>query len=167
MTGARGVAALATGASAATCSSGGGDVPGVVIADSVLGVAEIGRMDFRTSRSGETATRSLLRALGLQYRYQPARLAIGRSLGIATRPAAVDNLDGKVIRGETLFGQGASDLGLWAGLVEEHAGVSLDRRSLHDLVAAHWARGAGLLWDALRDAPDPLVGVARLASRAR
>lgn len=130
---------------------------------SLLGVAEIGRMDFRTSRSGETATRSLLRALGLQYRYQPARLAIGKSLGIATRPAPIDNLDGKVIRGETLFGQAAADLGLWAGLVEEHAGGPLDRRALHDLVAAHWARGAGLLWDALRDSPDPLVGVARLA----
>lgn len=122
---------------------------------------EIGRLDFRTSRSGETATASLLRHLSLQYRYQPARLAIARSLGLATRPAALDNLDGKPIRGETLFGQEAVDLGLWISLVTEHAGRGpLPRKDLMDEVAAHWARGAGLLWDSVRADTDPSVALA-------
>lgn len=122
---------------------------------------EIGRLDFRTSRSGETATASLLRHLSLQYRYQPARLAIARSLGLPTRPAALDNLDGKPIRGETLFGQEAVGLGLWVSLVTEHAGRGpLSRKDLVDEVAAHWARGAGLLWDGLRNEPDPSCALA-------
>jgi hypothetical protein len=114
-------------------------------------------MDFRTSKSGETATNSLLRALDLQYRYQPARLALGRSLGVPTQPALVDNHDGRAIRGETLFGPALEDIGLWTSLIAEHAqNTALTRRNLQDLVAAHWARGAGLLWDGLRSAKDPL-----------
>jgi hypothetical protein len=114
-------------------------------------------MDLRTSRSGDTATATLLRALGLQYRYQPARLAIARSLGLSTQPHPVENLDGKSIRGETLFGQAAADLGMWTSLFSAHAGRDpLSRKDLHELVAAHWARGAGLLWDSIRACDDPV-----------
>ena len=121
-------------------------------------LGEIGRVDFRTSRSGDTATASMLSRLSLQYRYQPARLAIGRSLGLPTQPAPVDNMDGKPIRGETLFGLEPGDAGLWLGLLGQHAGRgALSRKDLLDLVAAHWARGAGLLWDLLRSAEDPAV----------
>ena len=124
-------------------------------------LAEIGRMDLRTSRSGETATATLLRALGLQYRYQPARLAIAKSLGIASQPAPVENLDGKSIRGETLFGQNAAELSMWTSLIIAHSGRRpLTRRDVHELVAAHWARGAGLLWDGLRDADSPAEALA-------
>ena len=130
-------------------------------------LAEIGRMDLRTSRSGDTATASLLRALGLQYRYQPARLAIGRSLGLATQPAPAENLDGKAIRGETLFGQNAEDLGMWISLIVAHAGGPLSRRDVHDLVAAHWARGAGLLWGGMRGSEDALGAFASQLSIAR
>lgn len=120
-------------------------------------LSEIGRMDLRTSRSGDSATATLLRALGLQYRYQPARLAIAKSLGLTTQPQPVENLDGKSIRGETLFGQGAADLGMWTSLLSAHSGRDpLSRKDLHELVAAHWARGAGLLWDALRASKDPV-----------
>jgi hypothetical protein len=123
----------------------------------VATLTEIGRLDLRTSRSGDTATASLLRALGLQYRYQPARLAIAKSLSLPTRPQLVENLDGKSIRGETLFGQAAADLGMWISLLSAHSGCdSLSRKDLHELVAAHWARGAGLLWDALRASDDPV-----------
>ena len=127
----------------------------------ILSVSEIGRIDFRTSRSGETATLSLLKALELQYRYQPARLAIAKSLSIATPPAPVDNLDGKVIRGETLFGAGAEDLASWISVVTGYAGSEpLGRRELQDAIANHWARGAGLLWDSLRNRADPLLEAA-------
>lgn len=121
-----------------------------------VGISDMGRMDFRTSRSGETANSSLQRALGLQFRYQPARLALAKSLGIDTQPAPVTNADGKTIRGETLFGQTRDELSLWISLFVEHAGRGpLPRRELQELVAAHWARGAGLLWDALRAAEEP------------
>lgn len=122
---------------------------------------EIGRFDFRTSRSGNTATAAILKLLALQYRYQPARLALGRSLGIATQPTAVDNLDSKPIRGETLFGQDSVDIGLWISLITAHAGRGpLARKELLDLVAAHWQRGAGLIWDDLRTEADPVVALA-------
>jgi len=129
-------------------------------AERALGLAEIGRIDFRTSRSGETATLSLLKVIGLQYRYQPARLAIAKSLSLSAVPPAIDNLDGKVIRGETLFGSGTEDLAVWVSLLTGHAGSGpLGRRELQDVVAAHWARGAGLLWDTLRNQSDPLLAV--------
>lgn len=130
-------------------------------APKLLSLSEIGRIDFRTSRSGETATLSLLKALEFQYRYQPARLAIAKSLSIATPPAAVDNLDGKVIRGETLFGAGAEDLASWISVITGYSNTGpLGRRELQDAVAAHWARGAGLLWDSLRNRADPLLEAA-------
>lgn len=129
-------------------------------------LAEISRMDFRTSRSGETATASLLRALGLQYRYQPAQLAIAKSLGLATQPAPIDNHDGKTIRGETLFGQAGPEL--WLTMILEHAGrTELPRKDLQELVAAHWARGASLLWDGLRSEDDPLVAFASQVVKAK
>ncbi len=123
-----------------------------------LSTSEIGRLDFRTSRAGDTATSQLQRTFDFHYRYQPARLALGRSLGVPTPPTPVDNFDGRAIRGETLFGQGADDIGLWISLIIEHVGEPIaDRRALQELVAAHWARGAGLLWDGLREASDPLA----------
>ncbi len=134
----------------------------------LLSVVDIGRLDFRTSRSGDTATGQLQRVLDLQYRYQPARLALGRSLGVPTPPTLVDNLDGKAIRGETLMGQGADDIGLWTSLIVEHAGnVPIDRRGLQELVAAHWARGAGLLWDDLREADDAAAVLAAILTKPR
>lgn len=139
-----------------------------MIASTIPSITDIGRLDFRTSRSGDTATGQLLRLLNLQYRYQPARLALGRSLGIATQPAPVDNFDGKAIRGETLFGQGADDIGLWTSLLVEHAGGNvLDRRRLQELIAAHWARGANLLWDDLREADDPAASLGALLLKIR
>lgn len=127
-------------------------------AASAFSVAEMGRLDFRTSRAGDSATSQLQRMFDFPFRYQPARLALGRSLGVPTPPAPVDNFDGKAIRGETLFGQGADDIGLWTSLVITHAGKPIrDRRTLQDMIAAHWARGAGLLWDDLRETDDPVV----------
>lgn len=132
-----------------------------------ISISLVGRLDFRTSRSGDTATASIQRALGFQYRYQPARLALGRSLGLTTPPAPVDNHDGRAIRGETLFGAG-DDIGLWVSLIVAHAAQGpLSRRRFQDLVAAHWARGAGLIWDGLRGAGDPTADLARMLAGLR
>ncbi|HEX7855895.1 MAG TPA: hypothetical protein VF503_19590 [Sphingobium sp.] len=133
-----------------------------------LSIADIGRLDFRTSRSGDTATAALLKTLGLQYRYQPARLALGKSLGLKTQPSPIENYDGRTIRGETLFGTGVTGLGLWTSLIIEHAGEGqVSRRRLQELVAAHWARGANLLWDNLRKSDDPLLALAEQTTRMR
>lgn len=125
-------------------------------------------MDLRTSRSGDTATASLQRALGLQYRYQVARLAIGRSLGLATAPTRVENLDGKAIRGETLFGVTPEEIGLWLSLLTTRRPDAMaSRRNLQEAIADHWARGAGLLWDSLRDAEDAPSALAAQMLRAK
>ncbi|HEX8375314.1 MAG TPA: DndE family protein [Geminicoccaceae bacterium] len=132
-----------------------------------VGISDMGRMDFRTSRSGETATASIQRVLSLPYRYQPARLAIARSLGLDTQPTPVANADGKTIRGETLFGQQRDEIALWTSLVIEHAGRgAMQRRDVQELVAAHWARGAGLLWDGLRGSADPVAALASQLQKA-
>lgn len=132
-----------------------------------VGISDMGRIDFRTSRSGETATAALQRALTLPYRYQPARLAVARSLGVGTQPAPVGNADGKTIRGETLFGQRRDEIATWTSLIVEHAGRGpLPRRDVQELVAAHWARGAGLLWDGLRGASDPVADLADLLAKS-
>lgn len=128
-----------------------------------VGTSDMSRIDFRTSRSGETATASLQRALGLPYRYQPARLALARSLGLDTQPTPVSNADGKTIRGETLFGQSRDEIATWTSLIVQHAGRGpLSRRDVQELVAAHWARGAALLWDGLRGSKDPVADLAAL-----
>lgn len=128
-----------------------------------VGISDISRIDFRTSRSGETATASLQRAIGLPYRYQPARLALARSLGLDTQPTPVSNIDGKTIRGETLFGQSRDEIAIWTSLLVQHADRGpLRRREVQELVAAHWARGAGLLWDSLRGSKDPVTDLAAL-----
>ena len=132
-----------------------------------FGLADIARLDFRTSRAGDAATASIQRELELSFRYQPARLALGRSLGIATQPTPVDNFDGRAIRGETLFGLAPDEIGMWFSLIAEHAGVAPDRRALQELVAAHWARGAGLLWDGLRDAKNKSEFLAEQLLRER
>ena len=133
-----------------------------------VGISEVGRTDFRTSRSGESATASLQRTLALPFRYQPARLAIARSLGLDTQPVSVGNADGKTIRGETLFGQTRDEIAIWASLIIEHAGRGpLSRRALQDLVAAHWARGAGLLWDRLRSSDDAIMDLATILTKTK
>lgn len=130
-----------------------------------LSLGDVGRLDFRTSRAGENATASLQRALGLQYRYQPARLAIARSIGLGTEPPPVANNDGKAIRGETLFGPGQDELAIWLGLMLTVSQTRpASRRALQDLVAAHWARGAGLIWEDLRDEDEPAEVLARQIS---
>lgn len=133
-----------------------------------LTLRDVGRLDFRTSRAGENATASLQRALGLQYRYQPARLAIARSIGVGTEPPPVSNNDGKVIRGETLFGPGPDELAIWLGLMLSASQARpVSRRALQDLVAAHWARGASLMWDDLRDQEEPVEALAlQVSARA-
>lgn len=116
---------------------------------------------FRTTRGAEQACESLLRHLGQKAHHHVARLAIGRSLGLAgplPAPAGPDDEEGsRTIRGHTLFGDGA-DLAAWVALLVQRAGYGdLDRRGLQRLVGAHWRRGAELLARDWREAGGSLA----------
>jgi hypothetical protein len=119
-----------------------------------LSLLDLVRSEFRTSRAADEMNSRFQTLLGLPHRYGPARLALGRSLGLATVPTfELNHLGyGRPIRGEHLFGQGA-ELATWVTLLVEHAAtVGLERRDLQALVAAHWQRGMTLLWDDWRAA---------------
>ena len=105
------------------------------------------RCDFRTTEAADTLNSRLQKALGFAYRYQPARLALAKSLSNSAVPEPEADLRGKSIKGETLFGQEEFDLALWVSLIVEHAErAHATRRDIQDLVAAHWRRGIEALW---------------------
>ncbi|PDT43972.1 hypothetical protein CO661_31920 [Sinorhizobium fredii] len=111
-----------------------------------LHLADLSRMDFRTSAVADQKNTELQRSLQLDYRYQPARIAIGLSLSNPQQPHAPADVLGKPIRGETLFGLEDVDLALWLTLLSHHSGIgSPSRKQVADLVASHWARGIGML----------------------
>ncbi len=124
-------------------------------------LSDLLRTDFRTSTEGDALNARLLRDLGLDYRYQPARLAISLSLADPKPPGTLPELLGKPIRGETLFGAEEAEIGLWVSLLVEHAGVAApNRREIIDLVAGHWHRGARALsrrLDSWQGPPQTLV----------
>ena len=115
-----------------------------------LSLAELARTDFRTSKSADDVNSRFQTLLGLPHRYGPARLAIGRSLAVPQDPdpSPLDDEDfGKAIKGENLFGTGP-DLSAWVSLVVERSHrPDLTKKDFQTLVAAHWHRGVGLLWD--------------------
>ncbi len=133
-------------------------------------LAELQSANFRTSVAADSINNDLMKKLGLRNRYEPARLAIARSLGIASQPPAIDAHDdddsGKVIRGEHLFGTGA-DMGAWISLIVTHSGMSsVSKKDLLDLVRRHWHRGATLLaedWKQCKDYDDFLTILAERA----
>jgi hypothetical protein len=114
-----------------------------------ISLIDLIRTDFRTVKPADELNSRFQRLLGLPHRYGPARLAIGRSLGVATVPKFEASFTGmgKPIKGENLFGTGA-DLATWIALIVEHCGdEQLDRQRIQFLVAAHWNRGIYALWD--------------------
>ncbi|WP_424948232.1 type IV secretion system DNA-binding domain-containing protein [Candidatus Spongiihabitans sp.] len=85
--------------------------------------------------------------LGMPHRYQPARLAIARSLAISTSPPGIGAKSSRIIMGDTLFGH-HEYLSMWIALIVEHAGdAEIDKSKLGELVSAHWRRGIKLLDD--------------------
>lgn len=131
-----------------------------------LSLIDVTTISFRTTRGAEQACESLLRHLGQKAHHNVARLAIGRSLGLADPlqvSAGQDDEEGsRTIRGHTLFGDGA-DLAAWVALLVQRAGYAdLDRRGLQRLVAAHWRRGAELL---ARDWEEAGGSLARFVER--
>ena len=114
-----------------------------------VGLDQIATATFRTSASIDEKLQLLKDALGFGAFNIPSRLAIARSLALPEAPPAAQGEQGRGIKGDTLFGTGA-DLAAWVSLIVEHAGREPETlREFQALVAAHWARGAEILADAL------------------
>lgn len=130
---------------------------------------DLSRGDFKTTRAADELNTRFQSLLGLPHRYGPARLALGRSLGLASFPELeLNNLGfGRAIRGEQLFGQGV-ELSSWLTLLIEHDdSAELSRRDFQALVAAHWHRGIYLLWEDWKaSAGDFDTFIARLVRHA-
>ena len=126
-----------------------------------LSLTDLFRADVRTSREADDLNSRLQSALGLDYRYQVARLAIAASLGEHAPPSPAPDLLGKPIRGETLFGQEEADLALWTALLVQHgASVLVTRKAVLDRAAAHWHRGVHRLrrqWGKYEGRPEDFL----------
>lgn len=114
-----------------------------------VGLDQVATATFRTSTSVDDNLQLLKDALGFGAFNIPSRLAIARSLAIPDAPPVPQGEQGRGIKGDTLFGTGA-DLAAWVSLIVEHAGREpATLREFQSLVAAHWARGIGILIDVL------------------
>lgn len=103
---------------------------------------------FKTTAKADELNTKLMTLLGLKARYEPARLAIARSLSVASPPEIIpeeSDSDGKIINGQNLFGD---DLGAWVALIVEHAKADdCSAKDLQDLVRRHWHRGIHLIFE--------------------
>lgn len=136
-----------------------------------IGILEVTNASYRTTRVADAQCAELLTRLGWKVRYLPARLAIARSLSLASEPPQLseddeDEMSGS-IRGQQLFGDG-SDPSAWLALIVQRANdPALTKKRFQSLVSAHWRRGAGLLSKDWEDANGNLASfVARLAELA-
>ena len=127
-----------------------------------ISMVDVTGASFRTDEKSDALNSRFMERLGVRLRYLPARLAISRSLSM---PPSIEtfsgNNDGKVIKGDTLFGTDATLL-VWVSLIVEHADDhDIDIKKLIDLVAGHWRRGIVLLdaeWGQSGTSFDKFVG---------
>lgn len=108
--------------------------------------------NFRTDEDSEKLNASFMLHLGVKQRFIPARLAIARSLAAQGTPPAIPVYAelGEAIKGDTLFGTGAS-LSTWVALITQKNDGNINTlKDLLGAVAAHWARGLALLDDEWR-----------------
>lgn len=117
---------------------------------SELTIDAIAGTGFRSTTEVDELSQEIKTSLGFGAHNIPARLAIARSLSVASQPAKVDGELGRIIKGETLFGVG-TDLLAWISLLVEHRGAMPESMAeLHAAVAAHWGRGMNMLAEELR-----------------
>jgi hypothetical protein len=115
---------------------------------STLSLLSVTTADFRTTKLADELNTKLMVKLGLRSRYEPARLAMGRSLAVSEAPPTLETAyedAGRAILGTQLFG---SDVGVWVSLFVEHSQTTdLSLSQLKDAVRRHWHRGIHLLND--------------------
>ena len=136
-----------------------------------IDLADISSAYFSTTRKADQSCAELTTRLGWRHRYVAARLAIARSLSLATSPQLLTDEEqddmATPLRGRQLFGEG-SDLATWLALITQNSGdANMSKPSFRSLVAMHWARGADHLtkdWE--YSGHDMARFVARLADLA-
>ncbi len=114
----------------------------------VTNLRSLDSANFKTSKRADGVNDSMKFKLGLQHRYEPARLAIAHSLAIPDQAPLLSNDDaddlGKVVMGKTLFGD--DELPLWVAMIVEKAGlVHPTVEEIQEQVRRHWHRGILLL----------------------
>lgn len=131
------------------------------MAGPVTNLRSLDSANFKTSKRADAVNDILKAKLGLQHRYEPARLAIAHSLAMTepAPPLTGDDADdsGKVIMGKTLFGDDESPV--WVAMLVEKSGLhhpTLD--DIQEHVRRHWHRGILLLqaeWESCEaESPD-------------
>lgn len=94
------------------------------MAGPVANLRSLDSANFKTSKRADVVNDLLKAKLGLQHRYEPARLAIAHSLALpdTVAPLSDDDADdaGKVIMGKTLFGD--DEMPVWVAMIVEKAG---------------------------------------------
>jgi len=110
-------------------------------------LVDVAGANFRPDEEGDLKNNEFMTRLGVKARYIPARLAIARSLAAQGAPPPLeDHVElGRAIKGDTLFGTGAS-LATWFALIVQKADGNVGSlKELLSLVSAHWSRGLSLL----------------------
>ena len=114
------------------------------MAGPVTNLRSLDSANFKTSKRADTVNDLMKAKLGLQHRYEPARLAIAHSLAMSEPVPQLPDGDadesGKVIYGKNLFGD--EDLPLWVAMIVEKAGlVDPTVEDIQEQVRRHWHRG--------------------------
>lgn len=114
----------------------------------VTNLRSLDSANFRTSKRADGVNDLLKAKLGLQHRYEPARLAIAHSLALPDPAPPLSDDDsqdsGKVIMGKTLFGD--DEMPVWIALIVEKAGLFHPTvEDIQEQVRRHWHRGILLL----------------------
>lgn len=118
------------------------------MASPITSLRSLDNANFRTTKRADALNDQMQTKLGFRYRYEPARLALARSLELENPPRAPEGPDtsepGKPILGRHLFGE--DELPLWLTLMVERANLfdpTLD--AIQEQVRRHWHRGIILL----------------------
>jgi len=112
---------------------------------------QVWKAQFKSTEDSFSFEDNIRKAFGLQYRYEAARLLIGRSLAEPTPPDPLPTgtkFYNKPIPGEYLFGD-YDDLWLCALIVDGKLSPTATVDDFRSLVEAHWARGYSLVKDEL------------------
>jgi hypothetical protein len=112
---------------------------------------QVWKAQFKSTDESAAFEDNIRKAFGLQYRYEAARLLIGRSLAEPTAPDPLPSgtkFYNKPIPGEYLFGD-YDDLWLCALIVDGKLSPTATVDDFRSLVEAHWARGHRLVKDEL------------------
>ena len=128
---------------------------------------QVWKSQFKATEESAAFEDKLRTAYGLQYRYEAARLLIGRSLAEPSRPdplPAGTKFHQRAIPGENLFGSD-DDLWLCALILDGKLGLGASVEEFRALTEAHWARGFVLVREELErcGGNDALKLVQRLA----